>query len=337
MATAEAGLTLTEFQKQIAERGQWLPIDPPDDGTATLGGVVAAGLNGPHAAGFGALRSFVIGLRAVLANGRSIKAGGNVVKNVAGYDLCKLFTGSWGTLGLITEITFKLRPLPAETRSIIAAGPQAKLIEHGRAIASQFSTAAVELISRGLAEDLNIARKAGQCALFVRFAGSTRAIVTQTAQTLKLLRDAGLSCETTDDDAELWQRLSASSCQPIHDLAWRGAVRPTDLAAFLEEISASEDDEAAQAGLRWHAGLGDGRVRAFGRAAVYSAETLRALERLRERAEAVAASLVIEKAPVVIKNQLDSWGNLSSAAALMKRVKNELDPQNVLSPGRMFA
>src|SRR5712664_524389 len=90
VATAEAGTTLVEFQKQLANAGQWLPIDPPDDGHATLGGVVATGLGGAQGFGYGLPRSFVIGMRVVLADGRSIKAGGNVVKNVAGYDLCKL-------------------------------------------------------------------------------------------------------------------------------------------------------------------------------------------------------------------------------------------------------
>src|SRR6185503_3389332 len=123
VASAGAGLSLTEFQKHLAEAGQWLPIDPPDDGRATLGGIVATGLAGAHSFGFGTPRSFVIGMRVVLADGRLIKAGGNVVKNVAGYDLCKLFTGSYGTLGLITEVTFKLRPLPAEARTVVASGP----------------------------------------------------------------------------------------------------------------------------------------------------------------------------------------------------------------------
>src|SRR6266536_2533243 len=107
--------------------------------------------------GYGAPRSFVIGLRAILADGRAIKAGGKVVKNVAGYDLCKLFTGSYGTLGLITELTFKLRPLPAESRTVIASGALEALITAGRKIAGQLSAVAVELISSRLAKDLKIA------------------------------------------------------------------------------------------------------------------------------------------------------------------------------------
>src|SRR5215831_7862707 len=121
VATAQAGLTLREFQTQLRDQGQWLPIDPPDAGTATVGGVVATGVSGPQQLGYGPVRSFVIGLRAMLADGTEIKAGGNVVKSVAGYDLCKLFTGSYGTLGIITEVTFKLRPVPVETRTIVAS------------------------------------------------------------------------------------------------------------------------------------------------------------------------------------------------------------------------
>src|SRR2546427_1477393 len=138
VATAEAGVTLVDFQKHLAQTGQWLPIDPPDDGRATLGGVIASGLGGPQTLGFGLPRSFVIGMRAVVADGRQIKAGGNVVKNVAGYDLCKLFTGSYGTLGFITELTFKLRPLPEETRTVVACGPFGSLIVAGGRNRAQF-------------------------------------------------------------------------------------------------------------------------------------------------------------------------------------------------------
>ena len=113
IAVAQAGVTLMDFNTRLAENGQWLPLDPPDDGRATLGGVVATGIGGPQQFGYGRPRGSVIGMKVVLADGNQIKAGGRVVKNVAGYDLCKLFTGSFGTLGIITELNFKLRPQPA--------------------------------------------------------------------------------------------------------------------------------------------------------------------------------------------------------------------------------
>src|SRR5207253_3958020 len=147
------------FQKHLAQSGQWLPIDPPDDGRATLGGVIGSGLGGPQSLGFGLPRSFIIGMRAVLADGRQIKAGGNVVKNVAGYDLCKLFTGSYGTLGFVTELTFKLRPLLEETRTVVACGSVGSLIVAGRKIATQFFAVSVEFVSELLRSEMRIDMK----------------------------------------------------------------------------------------------------------------------------------------------------------------------------------
>jgi glycolate oxidase subunit GlcD len=333
VATAESGLTLSAFQTQLASAGQWLPLDPPDDGTATLGGVVATGLGGPHSYGFGLPRSFVIGMQVVLADGRSIKAGGNVVKNVAGYDLCKLFNGSYGTLGLITQLTFKLRPLPAESRTIVATGKLASLISAGRQAYRQLSPVAIELISARLANDLQIAKEPGT-ALLMRFVGSARSVVTQTAQALKLLRDEGNQCATFDEDKGTWSKLSAVPLQSAAELKWRVALRPTDLIAFLSDVTELERDEASHPDLRWHAGLGDGRLRAIARTPVYHREAVRALEDLRRKAESLGGSLVIESSPEEIRNEFDAWGCFGSAVALMQRVKAELDPRNALSPGR---
>ncbi len=332
VATAEAGLTLSAFQRKLAAAGQWLPIDPPDDGRATLGGVVATGLGGPQSFGFGWPRSFVIGMKVVLADGRAIKAGGSVVKNVAGYDLCKLFTGSYGTLGLITELTFKLRPLPAESRTVVASGSPGPLIIAGRKVYSQLAPVAIELISHRLAQDLQITKQP-ECALMMRFAGSSRAVVTQTAQALKLLRDDGNRCATIDEDNQQWSKLSAAPLQSADDLKWRVVLRPTDLAVFLGEMAELENDEASHPQLRWHAGLGDGRLRAIARTPMYHREAVRALERLRNKAEALGGSLVVESASREIRNDFDAWGSFGSAADLMKRVKAQLDPQHALSPG----
>jgi glycolate oxidase subunit GlcD len=333
VATAEAGLTLSGFQKHLAQAGQWLPIDPPDDGRATLGGVAATGLGGPHSFGFGLPRSFVIGMKVVLSDGRAIKAGGSVVKNVAGYDLCKLFTGSYGTLGLITELTFKLRPLPAESRTVMASGSLASLINAGHKVYSKLAPVAIELISSRLAKDLEIVNEL-ESALMMRFVGSARSVVAQTARALKLFRDDGVRCATLDEDSQPWSKLSTVPLQSHDDLSWRVALRPTDLISFLGEVAALEEDETSHVGLRWHAGLGDGRLRAIARAPVYHREAVRALERLRHKAESLGGSLVVESAPIEIRNEFDAWGDFGSVAELMKRIKLELDPRNLLSPGR---
>ena len=335
VATVGAGLSLVEFQKHLSQAGQWLPLDPPDDGRATLGGVVSTGLGGAHSFGFGTPRSFVIGMRLVLADGRAVKAGGNVVKNVAGYDLCKLFTGSYGTLGLITEITFKLRPLPAETRTVVASGPLVSLAAAGRQISTDMFPVAVELLSHSMASGLKIESTSQQCALLVRFAGSARAVVSQTAHALKLLRaDQKNHCHALDEDQTLWQKLSAAPMQTSDNLVWRLGLRPGDLVSFLDEMIALEKDETSHVSLRWHAGLGDGPLRAIARAPVYHREAVRALERLRGKAETLGGNLVLETAPLEIRNECDSWGGFGSSTDLMRRVKTQLDPRNSLSPGR---
>src|SRR5438552_3360089 len=104
--TVETGLTLAALQARLAERGQWLPIDPPNPQTATLADILNANGSGPHRFGFGTIREHLLGLTVALADGRLIHSGGKVVKNVAGYDLCKLFVGSHGTLGVAVEATF---------------------------------------------------------------------------------------------------------------------------------------------------------------------------------------------------------------------------------------
>lgn len=120
VVAVRAGTPFRELQQALAANGQWLPLDPPGADTATIGGLVAANRNGPRRLLWGSIRDLVIGIRVALPTGEVIKAGGKVVKNVAGYDLAKLFIGSRGSLGIVVEATFKLRPLP-EAESFVQA------------------------------------------------------------------------------------------------------------------------------------------------------------------------------------------------------------------------
>jgi FAD/FMN-containing dehydrogenase len=189
IAIAQAGVTLTDFNAKLAENRQWLPLDPPDDGRATLGGVVATGIGGPQQFGYGRPRGSVIGMKVVLADGSIIKAGGRVVKNVAGYDLCKLFTGSYGSLGIITELNFKLRPRPAREATVIASGPIEVLRKGARAILE--------------ARLFPVASEIVDGVLYVRFAGNEKGVAFQVEQALNLLKNA----EVVMDDAGLWKKI----------------------------------------------------------------------------------------------------------------------------------
>ncbi len=118
--SVEAGITLAELQRKLGQHGQWLPVDPPQAENLTIGALLAGNKSGPRRYGYGTIRDYLLGIKVVLADGRTIKAGGKVVKNVAGYDLCKLFVGSRGTLGVIIEASFKVLPKP-ETEKIVNA------------------------------------------------------------------------------------------------------------------------------------------------------------------------------------------------------------------------
>lgn len=191
IAIAQAGVTLSGFNALLGENGQWLPLDPPDDGRATLGGVVATGIGGPQQFGYGRPRGSVIGMKVVLAEGSMIKAGGRVVKNVAGYDLCKLFTGSFGSLGIITELNFKLRPRPAREATVMASGPADDLRKSAQAILE----ACLFPVASEIVNDV----------LLVRFAGNEKGVAFQIAEALKLLKNA----EVVMDDVSLWKRIAA--------------------------------------------------------------------------------------------------------------------------------
>jgi FAD/FMN-containing dehydrogenase len=254
IAVAQAGVTLSAFNKTLAENGQWLPLDPPDDGRATLGGVIATGLGGAQQFGYGRPRGSVIGMKVVLADGSVIKAGGRVVKNVAGYDLCKLFTGSYGTLGIITELIFKLRPRPAREATVLATGSIDKLLSAGRAlIDARLFPVAVELISSTLSKRLDIDPDETSAVLLVRFAGNDKSVAYQIEQTLVQLKNSGVkSSEVPADDSQLWQSLAALPVKNQPSSAMH--VLPSKLAGSLSSIPA---------GALWQAGVADGRLRTF--------------------------------------------------------------------------
>ena len=179
-ARVEAGITLAELQKQLALRGQWLPVDPPNPEGLSLGALLATNVSGPRRFGYGTVRDYVIGIAVVLGDGRLVHSGGNVVKNVAGYDLMKLFIGSQGTLGVICEARFKLRPLP-ESEKFVEAGCAGleeadKLIE--TVLDSELTPVVLDLH--------NLAERGHHLSLVVGFAGTDEEVEWQLSKAAEL-------------------------------------------------------------------------------------------------------------------------------------------------------
>ncbi len=249
IAVAQAGVRLTDFNSLLEANGQWLPLDPPNDGRATIGGVVSTGLGGAHQFAYGRPRGSVIGMKVVLGDGSRIKAGGRVVKNVAGYDLCKLFTGSFGSLGIITEVNFKLRPRPESEATVIVNGAIADLIESGGALMQRrLFPVAAEIISPAFAARLGIS--SNKATMFVRFAGNEKGVAFQINESRSLLQ--GATVETSD--RELWQKIAAAPFWSDFPKQSRVSMLPGDLAKTF----ASYEEAAAPA--IWQIGVLDGRI-----------------------------------------------------------------------------
>lgn len=249
IAITQAGVTLTSFNAKLRENRQWLPLDPPDDGRATIGGVVATGIGGAQQFGYGRPRGSVIGMKVVLANGNVIRIGGRVVKNVAGYDLCKLFTGSFGSLGIITEVNFKLRPRPEREATVICSGKAADLISSARKILdARLFPVAAEIVSPEFADRLGIAPQSLPV-LLIRFAGNEKGVSYQIEKTVAALGSA----EVITDDLKLWEDVAAAAYWDDFRSSSRVSVLPSELFKFCEGVASSETI--------WQIGALDGRIR----------------------------------------------------------------------------
>ena len=329
IAVSEAGVRLRDFNDTLALNGQWLPLDPPDDGSATIGGIVATGVGGAQQWSYGRPRGSVIGMRVVLADGRIVKAGGRVVKNVAGYDLCKLFTGSYGTLGVIAEVNFKLRPKPMRETTVVATGPPAALIARAQTILNAgLFPVATELVSSGVANLLDVAINKDSAGLLVRFAGNEKGVEYQTSQALfHLVQDSETrEAEVVAEDAGLWESIASLPLRSKRNLCWRASVLPASLQSFVNAVRNIIGSDFSSS--LWQLGVADGRMRMLSNTNNLD-ETVKLIEDLRAAARLAGGTLIIEKSDLEIRRCVD-MGAILSTKDLMGRIKSQLDPQGVL-------
>lgn len=319
IAVGEAGVKLKDFNEVLAENGQWLPLDPPDDGRSTLGGVVATGLGGCQQAAYGSPRGSVIGMKVVLADGSVINVGGRVVKNVAGYDLCKLFTGSFGTLGIITQLNFKLRPKPAREETIVAIGEVFDLLEIAQSLHDgQLFPVAVELLSSTVAARLNIDTSGKQCALLIRFAGTQKGVEYQTRQTVAELTKTQIAHYGLAADQELWGSLTALPVSDYSAYVFRASVPPAKVISLIKQLSAACGESFQK--LKWHLGVSDGRMRFM-----YDVEP-DSLSQFQEVIFSTGGRITIED-----RHARDEADEAIQMSPLMRRIKQQLDPAGTFS------
>jgi glycolate dehydrogenase FAD-binding subunit len=333
--TVEAGLTLTRLQKILGEHGQWLPIDPPLPEQATIGGVIAANLSGPMRLSQGTVRDFLIGLKIVQADGTVIKGGGRVVKNVAGYDLPKLYCGSFGTLGVIVEATFKVRPRPEAQAVLSLTFPLAEqAMELAlRLLGSELQPSFLELTNFNPLEEEG---EAGPYRLVVGFAGIAEEVAYQRARIRELVGSAEPVIEEWhgEDEQTLMQALRDFPVSSAAALRCKTSLLPTQVATFCKDVQ----EEAVLRGLavRHLARAGNGIVysRFLPSVEISPEKLLSLVDWLRILTKKLEGYVVVEAIDPVLKDRLDVWGHVGGTFPLMKRVKETLDPQGILNPGR---
>lgn len=341
-ATAEAGMTVSAFQAALRARGQWLSLDPPDADRATLGGVMAANASGPRRHLYGTARDLVIGMTVITAEGAVVRAGGKVVKNVAGYDLPKLFVGSYGTLGIMVDVTVKLRPLPEDERLVCVRFERLKdgAVAARAVMASDLIPNALELLDADAARAIELRATTGGAALVVGFDGLREQVDWQCAELAALATPLG-GAEVQPLPAQTWGRLAHAAAAAFGGTpaaVMRLSVLPTQVGDVMEQAAVAARARGLLCACSAHAGVG------VVQAALFSA-------RERQELTPVAATLadwrgiarggnghaVLEWAPLAVKSELPVWDDAGAAGRIMQRIKAQLDPRNILNPGRFVA
>ncbi len=353
--TVSAGVSVAEAQAQARALGRILPLDAGVPGQATVGGVTATGDQGARGAAYGAVRDMVLGLRATLADGTAVRFGGRTMKNVAGYDMTKLFVGSFGTLGVITEITFRLLPLPDSVA--LAVIPLPSLAE-GCAISAQILDSnleplVLEAVSPGLADwagltppsgppdaDVLLAAFAGHGLAVERSIGEVCRLAGAPEATVLVAAEAEEALETLTGFSAVAAAGSGASGPEGAALKARASV-PISATWGLVETAVSLAD-SQELGVAYRLGAARGMVdlwvgprpAGLGAAGPEAGRLAAWAEGVRQAAIAAGGTLTVTGGLASLPPGFSLWGESSAAVPIMKRIKERFDPHGVLNPGR---
>lgn len=322
-ATVQAGCTVAVLGSVLAQRGQRLALDPLWPQRATIGGILAANDNGALRAAFGTLRDHLIGITVVLADGTVARSGGKVVKNVAGYDLPKLFTGSFGTLGVITEATFRLYPVARAAQTLRFLAPTDEV--SGRVLSALASCS-------HLTSAVQIEAEADRpTTILVLVESLPQAMTAKVQQVIGAAVDCGSQQLQASTDAWTSREQLFSDRQSC---VCKISLLPTQWLDFLQYLR----EVAARSGAGWQIvaqAVGVGLVRLTPRPAGAPVSSLiDTIAALRAHLEKTAGSLVVLRCPLEVKGRIDVWPDAGNALPLMRRIKDQFDRNGVLAPGR---
>ncbi|MBW4484821.1 MAG: FAD-binding oxidoreductase [Tildeniella torsiva UHER 1998/13D] len=321
--TAQAGVKLADLVPLLAQHNQFLAVDPAYPDQATLGGIVATADTGSLRQRYGGLRDMLIGISFVRYDGAIAKAGGRVVKNVAGYDLMKLLTGSYGTLGIISQLTFRLYPGQDEAKTVVITGAASAIDALVSAVRlSSLTPVALDILSPALTVRLGYGETFALLAQFQSIAPG----VDEQVNALLAMIGADLFAKVLEgaEDEQIWatarDALFPKSEEQPEAIVAKAGLPPAQAVAWLNQLPSS-------CLARIHAGSGIGTVRL----AVATADLV---NELRAACTLNHGYLTLLEAPCSLKQLVDVWGYSGNALSVMKAIKAQFDPNHILSPGR---
>ena len=338
-ATVEAGVTVSKFQETLASHGQFLAIDPPLPGHATIGGTLAVGRAGPMKWQYWNPRDTVIGMKVVQANGVLVKSGGRVVKNVSGYDMARLHIGGLGTLGIIVEVSFKLTPLPPGEATLVGSFDtgnesleKAMLIYQSAVLPLAIATIDNEAAERMRSNSLHQSHHT----LIVKLAGREKGLARQINECRKLFQGDLID---ENDATNLWRGISnfGSDKVTLPTLGIRISAHPSNLALLTETIYDLSNDTALTPALVTHPAHGALTANWYLNGSPLQSSTLRAvINQVRNLTRTLGGHTFVEHCPINQRADLDVWDNYAGSIKTMRNLKAQYDPRGTLNPGRFI-
>jgi glycolate oxidase FAD binding subunit len=311
-AVLEAGVPVARAQETFAVAAQMLALDPPLSApgvaSATVGGVFATADRGPLSHRYGGPRDLIVGITVALSDGTIARSGGKVIKNVAGYDLAKLFTGSFGTLGAILSVSVRLHARPLGTATALGTSADPRVLASA---ATALARAPLEL------EALDVAWRGGRGGLLAQSAGAEPG--RRARRVAELMRSEGLDqVDVMTEDEQLWARQRAGQRSQSGALV-RVCARPSRLVELLAAVDSCSGTLVGRAALGW--------------SYVELEPELATVARFRRALAGDAVSVVVD-APAALRTGLDPWGSVDEdSLELMRRVKQQFDPAGACNPG----
>ena len=323
--TVEAGIKLADLQAQLRSTNQFLPIDPSFPEEATIGGIIATADTGSLRQRYGGIRDLVLGISLIRGDGEIAKAGGRVVKNVAGYDLMKLFIGSYGTLGIISQVTFRTYPIPKDSQTLLLSGNKENIDQAIKLLKnSSLTPNALDLINESIAKNLDLSSK---IALLVRFQAITDSIAAQSTQLTMMLQDLEIEITNYQSTAEdnLWKQIAQAfeNRSSSETVICKLGILPSEATVLCETLSKLNHENY----LLNHIGSGISTLK-------LNKTNTQELRSLRDFCNSNQGFLSILTAPQEIKENIDVWGYEGNALTMMKTIKQKFDPHQILNSDR---